>query len=90
MRTHAQILADIAARVVAQHKGQCACNSDTGIFDHPAEGICRGVVGEFWDKDLQAKIAAATDCQHPFRPCTCRKIEYTPDWDYKLDERWQG
>jgi hypothetical protein len=77
-KTHAQILSDIAAKVVAQHKGQCACNSDTGIFDHPAEGICRGVVGEFWTPDLQARVAAA------------KEIDHTPDWDYRLEERWQG
>ena len=60
MRTHAQILADIAAKVVAEHRR----------FKFREDPLLDTM------EDLQARIAAAA-------------IDHTPDWDYKLDERWQ-
>ena len=60
MRTHARILADIAAKVVADYR-----KSDYAELRH----------------DIDRPRGKHEDD---------RRIDHTPDWDYKLDERWQG
>ena len=78
-KTHAQILADIAAKVVAQHRDP---------LDALREATTRALVqpGAKWTPetgwtdepiDLQARIAAAAAADH------------TPDWDYKLPQEYQ-
>ena len=77
-KTHAQILADIAADIVRQYRDGAAL---VGIVakPHRTAGNGRGHVLHDSDRwDIQARIAAAAAADH------------TPDWDYRLDERWQG
>ena len=58
---HAQILADIAAKVVQQHR-------QFGFTDDPIVDTMQ---------DLQTRIAEAAAADH------------TPDWDWKIDQKWQ-
>ena len=89
-KTHAKILADIAAKVVADYRAQdhnesCgSCGADIGPSDsfpwHLDVEDCRAVRDPV--PDLQTRIAAAA--------AAAAEADRTPDWDYKLDERWQG
>ena len=102
MRTHAQILADIAAKVVEQHRAdvpgyaieypnECRCGPCTAIREYRERRECA---------DLQTRIAeAAAEEDRIDRDPAGVDItwwyghdvpDHTPDWDYRLDERWQG
>ena len=75
-KTHARILADIAAKVVAEHR------NDASIC--PLCGKNRPLT--FESADPNGTINTCESCVTG----EDRRIDRTPDWDYKLDERWQG
>ena len=90
MKTHAQILADIAAKVVAAYRAQdhnesCgSCGADIGPSDsfvwHLDDEDCRAIREPV--PDLQTRIAEAI--------VEAELDPIDPSWDYRLDERWLG
>ena len=86
-KSHAQILADIAAKVVMEHRkndapdrghcDQCGEPSQDWRVNHwPEGGVNLRELG-LRSQDLQTRIAEAAAADH------------TPDWDWHLPEEYQ-